>query len=504
MIRTVEPRAWSSDRSDAATAYALDRRRLLGLAAGGGAALAAARLHLGAPLASASAPASAPAFASARQATTGDPSTWRTWHLASADELRPAAPEAPTAAEADELLDLQAKRMDKPETAALVRRWGSGPAVLAWAEEGLALTDEFGFPGPRDARAQALLRTAMYDAVLAALDAQDAHGRPAPAAAESTLEPMAGVVTDRPSFPSEHAAVAGAAAAVFAELFPEAEVGRFAAMAEEAAESRLWAGANYRSDVEAGLALGRAVGERAVAHGKDDASVEEWDDSDRPTGPGYWVPTPPALIDPPVEPLAGTWQAWVLPSNDAVRPAPPPAYGTPLWRAELEAVQEATRNRTLEQERIVDYWANKGPQGAYTDFALDLIERDGLDTAHAARVLALTSVAQADALIAVWDAKFTFWTSRPITEDPDLDMLLPSPPYPAYPSGFSASAGAAAAVLAHLFPRAEVDLLSSAAEAAIQRCWSGIHYPIDDDAGLQMGYQTGRLVSAVARQDGAA
>ena len=74
------------------------------------------------------------------------------------------------------------------------------------------------------------------------------------------------------------------------------------------------------------------------------------------------------------------------------------------------------------------------------------------------------SVAQADAVIAVWDSKYTWWTERPITADPDLDMLLPTPPYPSYPSGFSAVVGSAAVVLAHLFPRAEVDLLASAAE----------------------------------------
>jgi membrane-associated phospholipid phosphatase len=186
-----------------------------------------------------------------------------------------------------------------------------------------------------------------------------------------------------------------------------------------------------------------------------------------------------------------------------VRPAPPPAYGSPLWQAEPEAVQEATSNRTLEQVRIVNYWDAKGPIRAFTDYALDLIERDGLDDAHAARVLALMSVAQTDAAIAVWDAKYTYWTVRPITVDPDLDMLLPTPPYPSYPSGFSALAGAAAVVLGHEFPRAEVELLSSAAEAAAQRCWSGIHFPLDDDIGLEMGYQVGRLVNSVARDDGA-
>ena len=222
------------------------------------------------------------------------------------------------------------------------------------------------------------------------------------------------------------------------------------------------------------------------------------------TGEGYWVPTPPGFVETPVEPLAGTWETWVLPSGDAVRPAAPPAYGSPLWQAELEAVQEATANRTLEQERIVEYWADKGPFRSFTEYALDLIERDGLDDAHAARVLALMSVAQADAVIAVWDAKYTWWTSRPITEDPDLDMLLPTPPYPSYPSGFSAVAGSAAVVLGASLPARRGRPAgqspprrrrSAAGRASTSR--------IDDDIGLEMGYQVGRLVNTVARDDGA-
>jgi membrane-associated phospholipid phosphatase len=401
----------------------------------------------------------------------------------------------------DELLDYQSRRTD--ETAAIVARWGNGPAVIPWVTIGLELAGEFGFSGPRTARAQALLRTALYDTVLATLDAQGAYAREAPSIPDPTLTPMEGVKTDSPSFPSLHAAVAGAASTVLTYLFPDAEAGRFETLAEEAATSRLWAGANYPSDVEAGLALGQAVGELAVARGEADGADATWDGSGRLTGEGTWVPTPPRFVETPVEPLGGTWETWVLPSGDAVRPAAPPEYGSPLWQAELEAVQEATANRTLEQVRIVEYWDAKGPFASFTEYALDLIERNGLDDAHAARALALMSVAQADAVIAVWDAKYTWWTERPITADPDLDMLLPTPPYPSYPSGFSAVAGSAAVVLSHLFPRAEVDLMASAAEAAAQRCWSGIHFPLDDDIGLEMGYQVGRLVNTVARDDGA-
>ncbi|MGH2615430.1 MAG: phosphatase PAP2 family protein, partial [Thermomicrobiales bacterium] len=452
------------------------------------------------PTAVATGAAAAPALG-ARQEASSDPTVWRTWLLASAAELRPDAPPEPTAVELDELLDYQTKRTD--ETAESVARWGSGPAVIPWIEVGFDLSDEFGRSGPREGWGQALLRTALYDAVLATLDAQSAYAREAPSVADSRLAPMAGVATDGSSFPSLHAAVARAASTVLAYLFPEAESGRLDALAMEAAESRLWAGASYPSDVEAGLALGQSIGERAVARGQADGSDATWDGSGRLTGEGFWVPTQPGFVEDPVEPLAGAWLPWVLPSGDAVRPAAPPAYGSPLWQAELEAVQEATANRTLEQVRIIEYWSSKGPFLAFTDYAFDLIEREGLDDAHTARVLALMGVAQADAVVAVWDGKFTWWTSRPITVDPDLDMLSPSPPYPSYPSGFSAFAGAAAVVLGHLFPRAEVDLLASAAEAAAQRCWSGIHYPLDDDIGLQMGYQVGRLVNTVARHDGA-
>jgi membrane-associated phospholipid phosphatase len=435
------------------------------------------------------------------QEALSDPTTWRLWLLDAVDELRPAAPGDPTSTEIDELRDYESRRSD--ETAAMVTRWGSGPAVIPWVQVGLDLADEFGLSGPRDSRAQALLRTALYDTVLATLDAQGAYSRETPSVADPSLTPMEGVATDGPSFPSIHAAVAGAASTVLTYLYPDAEAGRFETLAEEAATSRLLAGANYPSDVEAGLALGQAVGELAVARGKADGSDAVWDGSDRLTGEGYWVPTPPRFVENPVEPLAGTWETWVLPSGDAVRPAPPPEYGSPLWQAELEAVQDATSRRTLEQVRIVDYWAGKGPFISFTEYALDLIERDGLDDAHAARVLALMSVAQADAVIAVWDSKYTWWTERPITADPDLDMLLPTPAYPSYPSGFSAAVGSAAVVLGHLFPRAEVDLLAAAAEAAAERCWSGVHFPIDDDVALEMGYQVGRLVNTIARADGA-
>ena len=44
------------------------------------------------------------------------------------------------------------------------------------------------------------------------------------------------------------------------------------AQAREGGESRLWAGIHFRSDIEAGLQIGRAVGQKVVEWAKSDGS----------------------------------------------------------------------------------------------------------------------------------------------------------------------------------------------------------------------------------------
>jgi membrane-associated phospholipid phosphatase len=363
------------------------------------------------------------------------------------------------------------------------------------------LNSEFGIGGMPQGRFMAIYHTALHDAVIAAWDAQVAYGQVGPAASSDLVTPAAGVDPSQPSFPSEHATVAGAAAIVLAYLLPDAESGRFEALAQEAAESRIAAGAAFRSDVEAGLALGQAVGEMAVARAQGDGSDAQWDGADMPTGPGFWQPTPPGMVETPVSPLAGSWQTWVMTSGDQFRPGPPPEYGSPAWQAELETVQEIAANRSFEQERAAIWWGTNSPWELNNDWAWDLIQRDGLDSPHAARILADMYVAMADGVIAVWDAKYTWWTARPITEDPTLITLLPTPPYPAYPSGYSAAMGSSSTVIGHYFPAAADDMANRASEAAASRGWAGIHYVIDDDVGLTMGRQVGRLVCSLARTD---
>jgi membrane-associated phospholipid phosphatase len=439
-----------------------------------------------------------PSASAALQEASADPTTWRTWILASADELRPAAPDAPSQAEIDEVVAAQAAPTEA--TTEAIERWGNGPALYAWSILPAELLPEFEIGGMGQARFMAVYHTALHDAVIAAWDAQVAHARPSPGATSDTITPGAGVDPAQPSFPSEHATVAGAAATVLTYLLPDAAAGRFDELATEAAESRIAAGAAFRSDIEAGLALGQSVGEKAVTRAQADGADAEWDGS-RPTGPGFWEPTPPGMVETPLAPTAGSRQPWVLTSGDQFRPAPPPEYGSPAWQAELETVQEIAANRSFEQERAAIWWNDHSPWLLFNDWGWELILRDGLDSPHAARILADMYVAMADSIIAVWDAKYTWWTSRPITEDPSLQTVIPTPPYPAYPSGYSAAMGSAATVVGHYFPEVADEMADRAWEAAASRGWAGIHYVIDDDVSLIMSRQIGRLVNSLARAD---
>jgi membrane-associated phospholipid phosphatase len=420
----------------------------------------------------------------------------RTWLLASASELRPAPPAAPTRAELDELLRMQALRSAVTNDA--IRRWNEGAGVLPWTAVALDLVKRTRRNPVQAGRGLALLHAAINDAVVAAFDAKEAYFRERPAVVEPAILQQGPITPGVSTFPSEQAAIAGAASTVLIYLFPEETIARLNALATDAASACLAAGANYRSDVAAGLALGRAVGQRAVTRGQTDGSDREWDGTRLHSGEGYWAPTPPRYIPRPLEPLAGSWRTWAVPNVAALRPLPPPSWGTPEWAAQLDAVRQAVAKRTQEQAKTTLFWAgNDGtvsPAGLWLQIARDMSKRDRLNTLQTAQAMAMTSIAIADAFICCWDAKYTYWSARPIQADITLDIQFPTPPFPSYTSGHATISGAAATVLGHIFPNDADDLDARAVEAKNSRLWAGFHYPIDNDVGLAQGRQIGRLV----------
>ena len=211
--------------------------------------------------------------------------------------------------------------------------------------------------------------------------------------------------------------------------------------------STSWRTANSR---ELGVELGRLVGRLVVARGRTDGSDAVWTGT-VPTGPGLWVPTPPGFA-PPLEPLTGTWRPWNLTSGSQFRPGPQPAFGSAEYAREVQEVYDVSLHLTAEQRAIALFWADGAgtvtPPGHWSQIALDLLRAHRLDTRRAAWVLAAVNTAQADAFIACWDAKFTYWSERPITairreHDAGWLPLIATPPFPSYVSGHSTTSGAA-------------------------------------------------------------
>jgi membrane-associated phospholipid phosphatase len=431
---------------------------------------------------------------------------WRTFVLANGAEFRPAAPPADGSVQArgelDEIVRLQSQRT--PATDSLVQAWNVVP-TKQWHEKTL---DLLGFYWPllpdvryatpvRSARILSLVNVAMYDAMVAAWDAKYAFNRQAPAAADSRLRALVDV-KGVPSYPSEHAAAAAAAASVLSYLFPFEDTLAFHALAHDAGESRILAGVAYRSDVDAGYAIGRAVAMRIIARASVDGSDTPWG-SIFPTEQYSWRPTPPKRVGVPFDPMAGIWRPWVISSGSIFRPDPPPLPGSPRFAADLGELQALSTSRTTAQADTARYWATEAPSSRWEVFMEDEIARHSLGPMHAARALALASVAMNDAMIACWDAKFHYWLERPITADTTLRTAFSTPPFPSYPSGHSTQSAAAAEVFAYLFPDMGNYYHAKAQEASRSRVLAGIHYRFDIEAGEALGARVGQAAIAWAR-----
>lgn len=445
---------------------------------------------------------------SAKESTAGD---WKTWVLKSGSEVRvPPPPKRGSAAAKrdDEALKAAvSKRTAKVEASA--RTYTRAPVVEPWIKQNIELVSSLPKDVPASSRAYSNTSVAMYDAAVAAYHWKYVYNRKAP-----NTDPAVARTPD-PSYPSEHAAIAGAASRTLAYLYPDYPKARLDQQAERAASSLVAAGTIRPSDAEAGLELGRAVAERVIAHAKRDGfDTIKWDGR-RPRGPEHWEP-PPGSTGQPNRPFAAKAKTWLLSPVSRFRPPPPPKYATRGFIANARDVMRVKERLTPRQKRLADFWEGMEgtalPAGIWNQVTVEYVREKNLSVPRQARTFALLNVAMADAGSAIWDSKYLtgWWDPRPINAIRDLGLdktwesyLLPTPLFPAYPSGTSGYSGAASEVLAHLFPDDAKLWRTKGKEAGYSRLWGGVHWRIDVEQGLPMGRKVGHLVVEHAKRDGA-
>ncbi len=412
------------------------------------------------------------------------------WLAASATALRSPPPPRNTGDDVKALRATVAART--PEEVMRARWWLTGGAGYRWNEIALdTLLEEF-VTLPLAARHLALIQAAVDDAVAAAWREKRRHNRARPGGADRGAKAVVPMPAS-PSYPSDHAAAAVAAAAVLGELLPS-RAADIAARAEEAMRAPMIAGIEFPSDVAAGRAIGRAAAELAIARARGDGADAKWTGT-VPVGPGLWQGTNP------IAPLAGTWRPWLLARNDALRPPAPAAFDAPATRDELAELKAFAR--TPRTNHRANYWEVFGGARAHTlwneTLRAKLLENAAsFDPPAATRAMAALNIAMADAGVACWDAKYAYWRIRPAQLDPELKTVFPAPNHPSYPAAHGCFSTAAATVMAGLFPADRDRLLAQGREAAEARVWAGIHFRSDIDAGQLIGRRVGEMALARA------
>jgi membrane-associated phospholipid phosphatase len=196
----------------------------------------------------------------------------------------------------------------------------------------------------------------------------------------------------------------------------------------------------------------------------------------------------------------------LLTSPDQFRPPLPPDCHSAQVTQEVADVKNFPRSPAAFATNYKSfYW--QSPEGLNTwvyRYADKWMFEDGvhLNPPRAARVYALIAATQFDAFIASQDGKFTYWYLRPHQLEPAIVPLFPVPNFPSYPSNHSTFSAARSEILAYLFPTRAALARAIGKEAGDSRIWAGIHYQMDNVAGVNLGHSVAAVFIARAQQDG--
>ena len=281
-----------------------------------------------------------------------------------------------------------------------------------------------------------------------------------------------------------------------------------------------------------GLALGQAVAREMLAWRSADGSSTDvpYSPSD---APGQWRRTPP-FFRPPLTPQWRYVTLFCLTDIEPfVAPGPPPMDSADYAESfnQVKAIGEKNSTiRTAEQSEIAAFWSDFSytlmPPGHWHEIAAVIARQRHNSLAETARLFALISLAQADAAIVCWEAKYRFNLWRPVTaiqradedgnpateKDARWEQFLPSPPFPEYPSGHSTFSKASAQVITHFYGTDEISFSAAsdtlpgvtrsftslavcADEVGMSRIYGGFHFMFANRDGKASGQKVGDYVA---------
>ncbi len=253
--------------------------------------------------------------------------------------------------------------------------------------------------------------------------------------------------------------------------------------------------------------------------------------------PGDWVPTLPGPGK-PMFPYWGNARTFALLPADKLCKAPLQYSESPtsaLYAQALEVFNAINDDNWEDGHWIGQFWSDDfvnltfGPGSRWVSIANQVISKENPSLETALLTYAKLGIALNDAAIACWHSKYLYNFERPESYikrliDPNWEPALNNPltgetgvtpSFPSYPSGHSTMGGAGAEVLTNVFgnhfgmldrshegrtdfqgtPRFFNNFYEMAQENALSRIPLGVHFRMDCETGIDLGYLCGRRVN---------
>ena len=335
-------------------------------------------------------------------------------------------------------------------------------------------------------------------------------------------------------------AVNAAYAAMFKYFFPHVDPAYLVRInqLEQRVESE-FANSGLASDVLSRSAnFGREVADAVARWSETDTPGHEAFRNPRPTsytppttGPNgevLWQPTVPDFTR-ALFPYWGNVRPFAIHQNDKIARPPIPFSENPnsQFYNQANEIRLWVNNATYDDRWIAEFWSDDifeltfEPAARLISIANQLAAEDQISLERAVELYVMLGMALCDAGIAVWHSKYLYNVERPvqyirrvmdpnwvtILNDPINNLRGVTPPFPAYPSGHSGFGGAGSAILAYIFnnrpftdrshedrnefigtPRYYTNIFESGVENAYSRLPLGVHFRMDCDEGLRLGY----------------
>lgn len=387
-----------------------------------------------------------------------------------------------------------------------------------------------GFFPPQAARAYGYIGLAQYEAVV--------HGIPNGQSLQNQLNGFAGYPLPKPETGKTYnwaLASNAATARIFKYMF-EKRLSDANAKTLDSLENfnELALSQDEAIDVvNRSIEFGRNVADVVFEYSKTDGGHESYLDPFQlpytfPNDSYCWAPT--GAVMQPLSPQWGNNRPFLTRNiTDTRVAAHVPFSDVPgsAFHKEAMVVFNTVTNNNAEQIEIAKYWADDPfatctPAGHTFNILTQILKEERSSLAKASLGYAKMCIAENDAFIACWKGKYEFFLIRPVTYikryiDPAFTTVIGTPPFPAYTSGHSCEMGAGSRIFTDLFTDGSGDYIFTdysqlqfgftarsfsnfhemAEECANSRLYGGIHFPMDNQKGLQVGRAVGDNVNKI-------